>query len=122
MNKMPTTKKPIELVHATTERESAWKNYFDSLDWDASPKEKDAAFAAAVAADQKYFDWCDRWEALGCSSDIESIAAAELDALRDIEADLGTHWIVSGGEALEIGAPRKGDDSIGNDNLDNIPF
>lgn len=123
-------RKPIELVNAMERVNAAWRRYDDAIESGASREEKDAALAAAEAAERKYEDWYDRWQAVGGTSDIESVAAAEEErlsvgertALQYGDADLGTHVIISGGEVLELDTPQRGNDHLAEDKNTDIPF
>jgi len=114
-------RKPIELVNAMERVNAAWNRYDDLIESGASREEKDAAFAAAVKAEEEYFDWYDRWQKVGGTSDIESVVAAELAALQYGDADLGTHVIIGGGEVLEVDYYIDAADDRNGD-IDDLPF
>lgn len=69
---------PIELAHARKTAETAWKLYDLVIDDDNSTKEQWlSALRKADECDKISHQWFTRWQAVGGTSDIESIIEAE---------------------------------------------
>lgn len=68
---------PIELANARKAVTEAWNEYQVIIDRDHTEDEWKLAHEKAVAAQAKASEWYCRWQAVGGTSDIESIEAAE---------------------------------------------
>ena len=68
---------PIELANAKTARSDAWAEYMQIIERPHTSQEFNAALHKAGMADKNVSEWYDRWQAVGGTSDIESIVDAE---------------------------------------------
>lgn len=111
---------PKELAEARITRTEAWNEYHQVIDREHTSAEFHAALTKAGQADKAAADLYARWQAVGGTSDIESIEAAERFlnlvevALTHAETiaiansgnneNLGTCFTISGGEVMELDA------------------
>lgn len=72
------TNLPIELAKAREARTQAWNEYMQVIERDHTYAEYHEALTKAGAADEVVSRWYQRWQAVGGTSDIESIVDAEL--------------------------------------------
>jgi hypothetical protein len=70
---------PIELASARTARTEAWNEYNRVIDREHTPAEFHAALTKAGQADKATADLYARWQAVGGTSDIESIEVREAE-------------------------------------------
>ena len=70
---------PTELAEARRAREQAWNEYMQIIDREHTHKEFTAALDKACAADREAVSLYNRWQAVGGTSDITSIVAAEIE-------------------------------------------
>lgn len=101
---------PNELADARRNAQETWEEFQTVIDRDHSKEEWSEALNKALAADTVSHTWYMRWQAVGGTSDIESIVEAEAlvnstnaEPLTN-ELGLETHVIISGGEVLELDA------------------
>lgn len=70
---------PTELAEARRAREQAWNEYMQIIDREHTHEEFTAALDKACAADREAVSLYNRWQAVGGTSDITSIVAAEIE-------------------------------------------
>lgn len=70
---------PTELADARRAREQAWNEYMQIIDREHTHEEFTAALDKACAADREAVSLYNRWQAVGGTSNIESIVAAEIE-------------------------------------------
>ena len=70
---------PTELAEARRAREQAWNEYMQIIDRPHEYREFHEALNKAGEADKEVNRWYDRWQAVGGTSDITSIVAAEIE-------------------------------------------
>ena len=80
---------PTELAEARRAREQAWNEYQQVIDGWHTHEEFTAALDKACAADREAVSLYNRWQAVGGTSDITSIVAAEIER----EAAAITDWL-----------------------------
>lgn len=103
---------PTELAHARKTAETAWKLYNLIVDDERATKEqRTSALLKANELDNLSHQWYMRWQAVGGTSDIESIVDAEMSlnektraAYGEAPENFGTHVVISGGEVMELDA------------------
>jgi hypothetical protein len=92
---------PYELARCKQQIEAAWKTYDDAVESGATYAELTKLAAVANAFEAEWSILYSRWQELGGTSDIETLTALEYG-----QADLGTHWGIIGGEAVELDGYR----------------
>lgn len=99
---------PVELAQARETLNFIQQEHIRAIDEERPRETIERLLRTGKKLEDIYHDWYVRWQALGGTSDIVSIVAAENKAAED--ENLGTRFTISGGEVLELDAWKGGDD------------
>jgi len=92
---------PIELAQARTDKETAWSKYFDLVEQTKDADLINQAYLMCEILEQRTHHMYNAWQALGGTSDIESIALHKTDVIAH-ETEFWRRLVIYAGEILEV--------------------